>query len=408
MADMKTLTLGGKTFNFVDVEARAKAIPTVEVGGDTLTWDGNTEGLVQFSPEALFPNKLFRVSETVPPLEALENGYSVVYKGYGTIDCTKDFIRNPDDQGLCYDLVNSTVVIVPSDVNGVGLQKGTYFTSGYDSYVMSLIIPGYTGFGEKKKIDPEYLYQPDWNQNDETAANFIKNRTHYTEEEIKVFLEEVETTHNSALMITLPIPDDRKLIVTFDGVVYNCDIFGDDGSGACKVGDPNLVKYPFYLDSIGGPKPLCMVSCADSATHSIAIGYNTEKVVKIDPKFIPGPTVLYENYDGVPPSTGVIPCDISPYKYVEVLFIRNDGAGDTHSAVAGLLVGKAAAARANIILHDAPGTIRIVQAALLYDTYAQSFMIGENILVSYNTTNNMTCTPSLDKYTFPARIVGYK
>lgn len=60
-------------------------------------------------------------------------------------------------------------------MNGESIQIGTADTSASHTFSISrTVVP-------VVKINKKYLVQPDWNQNDETAADYVKNRTHYEE-----------------------------------------------------------------------------------------------------------------------------------------------------------------------------------------------------------------------------------
>lgn len=201
-------------------------------------------------------------------------------------------------------------------------------------------------------------------------------------------------------------------------VIYNgrtVEIPSDYGSNDDVAFNWNLGAF-VYAESEYGEVGVYFSEGVSSLTIPGYTGFPAKEV--IDPDYLPEipveklpgrGTVLYENYEGTPPAGGFIPCDLSPYKYAEVLFIRNDdGTGETHGAVTGLLVGKAVDARANIILNDAPDTIRIAQADIEYDEERKMFTPIPGVLLSYDTTNNMACTPSTDENIFVARIVGYK
>lgn len=204
-------------------------------------------------------------------------------------------------------------------------------------------------------------------------------------------------------------------------VIYNgqtVEIPSDYGSNDDVAFNWNLGAF-VYAESEYGEVGVYFSEGVSSLTIPGYTGFSAKEV--IDPDYLPEipaeklpgrGTVLYENYDGTPPENGVIPCDISSYKYVEVLFTRDDGNGDSYSVVTGMLIRKAAAvaafATANFILYDEPGTIRIAQAVIEYDEEMKLFMMVPGMLLSYDTTNNMACTRSLDECIFPARIVGYK
>ena len=146
------------------VKEKAYSFQTVEAaGGDTLTWDGNTDGLVDF--EGVF----YHVSDAYPTLLEAQNG------GLGTlsIGATGSLTATDmsEDVGFeCYqlDLNGETPVALCLSQNleedGVQvLSKGTYLLSDGGMYVSSLTINGYTGFGQGGgsaflDYDIEYAY----------------------------------------------------------------------------------------------------------------------------------------------------------------------------------------------------------------------------------------------------------
>ena len=122
-----------------------------ETGGDTLTWDGNTEGLVCVS------NLFYKVSNALPTQDDVAGGVTAVFGG--TL-----FDLPPDDftiSGGIIDLGPITIVSgdgVGVDYNGMVFpEAGTYFISGDSGRVYSLTIPGYAGFPSFKKLDKKFL-----------------------------------------------------------------------------------------------------------------------------------------------------------------------------------------------------------------------------------------------------------
>lgn len=122
-------------------------------GSDTLTWDGNTEGLVYVEDE-----ELCKVSGATPTLEDFKNGFyaqtSYRYDDEGEISESsgpQSAVQHGGDYGDCL-LISSVAVIAPFDgasFFGIPLpEKGTYFISedGMSGYTSLLRIPGYTGF----------------------------------------------------------------------------------------------------------------------------------------------------------------------------------------------------------------------------------------------------------------------
>lgn len=130
--------------------------------GDTLTWDGNTEGLEGFNPDGGDTNTFFKVSNIAPTLDDLANGFTFASND-GSIEELVDFMG-----GMGEFTESSTNILTPnapfvvialSDENESGISKGTYFNCADGSYISSLTINGYSGFPttETKQLDNKYL-----------------------------------------------------------------------------------------------------------------------------------------------------------------------------------------------------------------------------------------------------------
>lgn len=155
------------THSWDDIENK----PVVTDGGDTLTWDGNIDGLVSVS------GVIFKVSDATPALSDFSNG------GYGYVNGEFSEFSADDiieDQGAI--TIGTIAFIIHAEEVGVEIggivfpEPGTYFSYIPDQFVISsLTIPGYTGFAQEK-IAPSHLYQPDWNQTDTSAADYVKNK----------------------------------------------------------------------------------------------------------------------------------------------------------------------------------------------------------------------------------------
>lgn len=126
------------------------------VKGDTLTWDGNTEGLVSIG------GLMFKVSDTVLSYDDFAtDGFSVettngqqsgeqsnllFLQEYGVVASVGQFYSFPESA-------------VGVDISGgegiIPTESGTYFTAN----MRSLTIPGYTGFETKtiKRLDEKYM-----------------------------------------------------------------------------------------------------------------------------------------------------------------------------------------------------------------------------------------------------------
>lgn len=143
-----------KATGWQDIEDK----PFGEVPGtDTVTWDGNTEGLVQAEGYTRY-----LVSTATPTLADFANGASNTKLLSGT-ESTSNLglgtaIYEAGDG--CIVVGNSIVALKDGATMGdeVYPKKGTYFAwIGNDSYTTSLTINGYSGFLITKKIDSKYL-----------------------------------------------------------------------------------------------------------------------------------------------------------------------------------------------------------------------------------------------------------
>ena len=113
--------------------------PFETVGGDTLTWDGNTEGLESFD------GVYFKVSNHVLTAEDLANG-GTVNSAYGdSVSFTAEGVVPIDGVGLLI------MEFALAGADGIYLLN-----AGVDEYISSLTINGYTGF-TTTKLKEEYI-----------------------------------------------------------------------------------------------------------------------------------------------------------------------------------------------------------------------------------------------------------
>ena len=163
-----------------------KPIVTIGIPG-TLTWDGN------INDKCVFSGSYFKISNITPSIADVKNGYYNLITAQGesvVYEFTTDLIQQITD--FSFFIVNdlggpSIIFISENDVgidlgdNTIATESGTYFLYIEESgaHISSLTIQDYTGFATNK-IDPSYLYQSDWCQNDKNSPDYVKNRTHYT------------------------------------------------------------------------------------------------------------------------------------------------------------------------------------------------------------------------------------
>lgn len=144
--------------------------------------------------------------------------------------------------------------------------------------------------------DPQI--QTDWNQNDETAVDFIKNRTHYTETGTGVFEREIKTVfahgNDSQTLEFEAIPMFVGQVLELHYIRINTDgEYNLYGTFTVTDNDGDLVAYD---DANGSP----MYITANSIYLHGSFGYNaritkvkivgettTEVVHRLDEKYIP-------------------------------------------------------------------------------------------------------------------------
>ena len=122
--------------------------------------------------------------------------------------------------------------------------------------------------------------QPDWNQNDETAADYVKNKPFYKELR-SVTVENVTDIGFSKFPI-FAVGD--TVTVNVDGVEYSLVAYDDDGMAA--IGDPyssiengeGQLGWQFYVES-------GVVNFYAKEAHTVS--YFAQEIVKIDEKYLP-------------------------------------------------------------------------------------------------------------------------
>lgn len=153
------------------------------------------------------------------------------------------------------------------------------------------------------------LETSDWAQNDPTAKDYVRNRTHYVSRESKALVPEQEVTtavqnnfniamlNNAdmdAIQTLFSSKDDTTLDVVFDGVSYPCKwleqagnripVFGNLAiahEGSTDTGEP-------FAFSVGLTENVTMIAiaCKVAGTHTVAVSYQQDVVHTLDPKYI--------------------------------------------------------------------------------------------------------------------------
>lgn len=184
--------------------------------------------------------------------------------------------------------------------------------------VMTLTTEEYNALETSGKTDANTLYmltdddgvvQPDMAQNDPSAADYIKNRTHYVEKGEEVFIEEQTFTLEDGVVVTEwtePLVEGDTYIVKWDGVEYTSVAKSYTFEGSTFVCIGNLVVIgeedngiPFYATTDG---VFILIDYDETATErTVGVIHRYEKYHQLDPKFVPN--LPYKELQTVFPET---------------------------------------------------------------------------------------------------------
>lgn len=139
--------------------------------------------------------------------------------------------------------------------------------------------------------------QPDWNQNDSTATDYIKNRPFYTGDPSETVLVEESTVsfRGSGGMYSAQIQSNFEATVgetykvTWDGATYECVCV--DFRSSLLIGNLSIMGAgsdtgePFFMDIING-SGIGIYTKNTSASHTISISGSIAEVTQIPDKYI--------------------------------------------------------------------------------------------------------------------------
>ena len=141
--------------------------------------------------------------------------------------------------------------------------------------------------------------QPDWNQNDETAPDYIKNRPFYTgnpvetvlvEESTVTFAENRNGKYQGELSSTFSATVGETYKVSWDGTAYECTCITIEGIPAIGnlsiMGAGSDTGEPFVM-AVKNGEGIQIVTADTSASHTVSISVFAPEVVKIDDKYLP-------------------------------------------------------------------------------------------------------------------------
>ena len=141
---------------------------------------------------------------------------------------------------------------------------------------------------------------PDWNQNNSTAADYVKNRPFYTGDPVETVLVEESTVafaevhgrglYSAQLSSTFEATVGETYKVSWDGTVYECTCEGSNdlylignlsiAGGGSDTGEPFIMGVP-------NGKRIVIYTADTASSHIISVSGRTTQVVKIDEKYLP-------------------------------------------------------------------------------------------------------------------------
>ena len=144
----------------------------------------------------------------------------------------------------------------------------------------------------------EKSIQPDWNQNDETAKDYVKNRPFYTGDPVETVLVEESTVSfsggNGLYMAEFPSTFSATV-----GETYKVSWDGTTYESTCVISDEGLVignlsfldigsdtGEPFLFLVVNG-RGIMIGTTDTSASHTFSISGSSVEVVKINEKYLP-------------------------------------------------------------------------------------------------------------------------
>lgn len=156
--------------------------------------------------------------------------------------------------------------------------------------------------GLQESIDS--IPQSDWNQNNSSEPDYIKNRTHWADTESTILVDETvdiagsSYTFNSYFDIQL----NNEYTVIFDGTTYECVGFDDAGYNTigAAYGDYSIYPFGIYVEhnrDDDESNNRLNIFAQTKGSHTVKIISMSETVHKLDEKFIPDS--IYDMINGL-------------------------------------------------------------------------------------------------------------
>ena len=234
-----------------------------------------------------------------------ENGY---------LDITKDMtIRSRgsiviDAQNGDYAAYSTDIEYTAYDHQRAGTASGKPSPNEYEQMIsiaksavksVNNVLPDQNGNVQIEVQQSQQVPQPDWNQNDRTAADFVKNRPFYTGDPVETVIVEESTVTFTEGSGGLYVAEFTTMFeatvgeiynVRWDGTVYECTSV--DFNGNIVIGNLSIpgagsdTGEPFLMLVENGSR-IVIYTLDTSASHTISISGFIPGLIKIDRKYIP-------------------------------------------------------------------------------------------------------------------------
>lgn len=140
--------------------------------------------------------------------------------------------------------------------------------------------------------------QPDWNQNDDTQPDYVKNRPFYTGKPVETVLIEETTVafqDDNGIYVAIPQLTFAAIVgetykVSWDGATYESvctELQGFPFIGNSSIMGVGSDTGEPFLAIIQNDIIVQIVTTDTSASHTISFSWMVPKVIKIDEKYLP-------------------------------------------------------------------------------------------------------------------------
>ena len=178
----------------------------------------------------------------------------------------------------------------------------------YDEYVWISSSSTFEKIGSSQ-IDGSAA-NPDWNQNDATAADYVKNRPFYTGDPVETVLVEESTVtfvddggnYFGQLESTFSATVGETYKVSWDATTYECaciDFNGNIAIGNLSIAGAGSDTGEPFLMAVYNGSYIQIITADTASSHTFSISVRVAPVVKIDEKYLPDTVATKSEVDDV-------------------------------------------------------------------------------------------------------------